>query len=153
MALFGIEGGTQAGCREALAAARLMSERLGELNFSLQAELDRPLRIGIGIHCGPVIVGEMGYGNAAAITAIGDAVNTASRLEGLTKEYDCELVVSEETVRRAGFNLSGFPHHDIEIRGKREMLTVRTLDRATDLPHPGTAPSRPTKPVKANAAV
>jgi adenylate cyclase len=153
MALFGIEGGTQAGCREALAAARLMSERLGELNFSLQAELDRPLRIGIGIHCGPVIVGEMGYGNAAAITAIGDAVNTASRLEGLTKEYDCELVVSEETVRRAGFDLSAFPHHDIEIRGKREMLTIRTIGRATDLPHPGTAPSRPTKPVKANAAV
>jgi adenylate cyclase len=128
-----------------------MSERLGELNLSLQAELDRPLRIGIGIHCGPVIVGEMGYGSAAAITAIGDAVNTASRLEGLTKEYDCELVVSEETVRRAGVDLSAFTHHDIEIRGKREMLTVRTLDRATDLPHPGTAPTRLTE--AANAAV
>jgi len=41
-----------------------MPERLGELNLSLRAELDRPLRIGIGIHCGPVIVGEMGYGSA-----------------------------------------------------------------------------------------
>src|SRR5712671_1676904 len=60
MALFGIERGAQTGCREALAAARLMSQRLDELNLSLQAELDRPLRIGIGIHCGPVIVGEMG---------------------------------------------------------------------------------------------
>ncbi len=49
MALFGIESGAQSGCREALAAARLMSERLGELNLSLQAELDQPLRIGIGI--------------------------------------------------------------------------------------------------------
>jgi len=137
MALFGIEGGTQAGCREALAAARLMSERLGELNFSLQAELGRPLRIGIGIHCGPVIVGEMGYGSAAAITAIGDAVNTASRLEELTKEYECELVVSEETVRRAGFDLSDSPHHEIEIRGRREMLVIRTLERAADLPRPG----------------
>ncbi len=106
MALFGIESGAQAGCREALAAARLMSERLAELNSSLRAELDRPLRIGIGIHCGPVIVGEMGYGNAAAITAIGDAVNTASRLEALTKDYDCELVVSDETVARAGLDFS-----------------------------------------------
>jgi adenylate cyclase len=71
-----------------------MSERLPELNASLRTELDRPLRIGIGVHCGPTIVGEMGYGNATAITAIGDAVNTASRLESLTKNFACELVVS-----------------------------------------------------------
>ena len=134
MALFGIESGPQAGCREALAAARLMSQRLGELNRSLRAELDQPLRIGIGIHAGPTIVGEMGYGGAVAITAIGDAVNTASRLEGLTKEYDCELVVSEETVERAGLDLSAFPRHQIEIRGKREMLAVGILERAADLP-------------------
>jgi adenylate cyclase len=149
MALFGIRGGAEAGCREALAAARLMSERLGALNLSLQGELDRPLRIGIGIHCGPVIVGEMGYGTAAAITAIGDAVNTASRLEGLTKTYDCELVVSDETVARAGLDLTGFPRHEIEIRGKREMLAVRTLARAADLPPPDAAPTRQAEPANA----
>jgi adenylate cyclase len=150
MALFGIESGPQAGCREALVAARLMSERLAELNLSLRAELDHPLRIGIGIHCGPVIVGEMGYGNAAAITAIGDAVNTASRLENLTKEYDCELVVSDETVARAGLDFSEFPRHEIEIRGKREMLAVTTFDRAADLPAPGAAPIRQDEPAVGN---
>jgi adenylate cyclase len=123
-----------------------MSQRLAELNESLEEELDRPLRIGIGIHCGPVIVGEMGYGSAAAITAIGDAVNTASRLEELTKEYDCELVVSEETVRRAGFDLADSPHHEIEIRGRREMLAVRTLERAADLPHPDSTVAHSSKP-------
>ena len=107
MALFGIERGAHTGCREALAAARLISARLDELNASLGGELDRPLRIGIGIHCGPAIVGEMGYGNAASITAIGDAVNTASRLESLTKNFACELVVSDVTVSRAGLALSG----------------------------------------------
>jgi adenylate cyclase len=150
MALFGIESGPQTGCREALAAARLMSERLGELNLSLRDELDQPLRIGIGIHCGPVIVGEMGYGNATAITAIGDAVNTASRLETLTKTYDCELVVSEETVARAGLALSGFPRYDIEIRGKREMLAVTTLDRAVELPASDASPIRRNEPAIAN---
>jgi adenylate cyclase len=150
MALFGIESGPQAGCREALAAARLMSQRLGELNLSLQAELDQPLRIGIGIHCGPVIVGEMGYGNAVAITAIGDAVNTASRLEDLTKAYECEFVVSEETVERAGFDLADFPRHEIEIRGKREMLAVRTLDRAADLPAPSGPSIRQFEPAPAD---
>ena len=48
----------------------------------------------------PAIVGEMGYGRATSVTAIGDAVNTASRLEGLTKEYGCQLVVSETVARR-----------------------------------------------------
>src|SRR5258708_4342154 len=124
----------RAGCPTTLAAARLMSERLDELNLSLQVELDRPLSIGIGIHSGPVIVGEMGYGSAAAITAIGDAVNTASRLETLTKDYDCELVVSDEAVSRAGLDLGAFPRQEVEIRGKREMLAVRILVRAAEMP-------------------
>jgi class 3 adenylate cyclase len=115
------------------------------------AELDRPLRIGIGIHCGPTIVGEMGYGNAASITAIGDAVNTASRLETLTKNFACELVVSEETVSRAGLDLSGFPLHEIEIRGKREMLAVRIVERAAELPRPGTGPIRRIEPLARSA--
>jgi len=142
MALFGIERGAHTGCREALAAARLISARLDELNASLGGELDRPLRIGIGIHCGPAIVGEMGYGNAASITAIGDAVNTASRLESLTKNFACELVVSDETVSRAGLDLSGSPLHEIEIRGKREMLAVRIVKRAAELPAAGAVPIR-----------
>jgi adenylate cyclase len=142
MALFGIERGAHTGCREALAAARLISARLDELNASLGGELDRPLRIGIGIHCGPAIVGEMGYGNAASITAIGDAVNTASRLESLTKNFACELVVSDETVSKAGLDLSGSPLHEIEIRGKREMLAVRIVERAAELPAAGAVPIR-----------
>jgi adenylate cyclase len=141
MALFGIDSNAQQGCREALTAARLMSERMGELNASLSGELDRRLRIGIGIHAGPIIVGEMGYGGATAMTAIGDAVNTASRLEELTKEFACELVVSEVVVSRAGFDLSKFPRQEVEIRGRREMLAVRTLPSAAELPSPdATAP-------------
>jgi adenylate cyclase len=133
MALFGIESDARAASRAALEAARLMSERLEELNRSLRDELDQPLRIGIGIHIGPTIVGEMGYGSAVAMTAIGDAVNTASRLETLTKTYRCQLVVSEETVLRAGLDLSAFPRYEIEIRGKRDMLAVRTVASASDL--------------------
>jgi adenylate cyclase len=146
MALFGIERDAEAACREALAAARLMSERLEELNLSLRGEIDQPLRIGIGIHVGPTIVGEMGYGNATAITAIGDAVNTASRLETLTKTYGCQLVVSEETVLRAGLDLSAFPSYEIEIRGKHGMLAVRTVASAAELPDPRAAAMRERAP-------
>jgi adenylate cyclase len=133
MALFGLETDADAACRAALDAARLMSERLDELNRSLAHELDAPLRIGIGIHAGPVIVGEMGYGRATSLTAVGDAVNAASRLEALCKTYGCELVVSEEVTARAGIALAGFPRREIELRGRRAPLAVVTVRHAAQL--------------------
>ena len=139
MALFGLDRGVEAGCREALAAARAMSERLTHLNETLAHDLPEPLRIGIGIHTGPAIVGEMGYGHAVSVTAVGDSVNTASRLEGLTKAYHAELVVSEAVVVRAGLDLSGAERHEMEIRGRVERLAVRTLKSARDLPVPAKA--------------
>jgi adenylate cyclase len=137
MALFGLTGNAETGCRQALAAAKLMSLRLVELNQSLGAELVEPLRIGIGIHVGPVIVGEMGYGSATTITAIGDSVNTASRLEELTKEFAAELVVSAETVARAGLDLPGGRRAEIEIRGRHERLAVAVFASGRDLPELG----------------
>ena len=92
-------------CRQALDAARRMALALDELNEAMSGDLDQPLRIGIGLHAGPTIVGEMGYGRAAQLTAIGDTVNTASRLETLTKEFGAELVVSQELLDRAGVDL------------------------------------------------
>jgi adenylate cyclase len=134
MALFGVSTDPQNGCRQALAAARSMSLRLIELNRILQGELTEPLRIGIGIHVGPVIVGEMGYGAATTITAIGDAVNTASRVESLSKDFQCELVVSEEVIDRAGLNRTMFRWEQMELRGKQEKLAVAILESGSDLP-------------------
>jgi adenylate cyclase len=139
MALFGVEGDIAGACRDALAAARLMSQRLAEVNRTLQGELAAPLRIGIGIHAGPAIVGEMGFSGAAAITAIGDAVNTASRLEALTKEYECELIVSAEVIAGAGHDLGRFTWRETDIRGKQETLGIAILASAADLPLGGPA--------------
>jgi adenylate cyclase len=134
MALFGLDNGVEAGCREALAAAKDMAERMQSLNRALTHDLPEPLQIGIGIHTGPAIVGEMGYGSAVSITAVGDSVNTASRIESLTKFYNCELVISEAVVLRAGIDLGAAPRHEIEIRGRVERLAVRTFTTARDLP-------------------
>jgi adenylate cyclase len=134
MALFGLDSGVEAGCRQALVAARDMSERMETLNRALIHDIAEPLRIGIGIHTGPAIVGEMGYGSAVSVTAVGDSVNTASRIEGLTKTYACELVISEAVALRAGIDLGDAPRHEIEIRGRVERLVVRTFARARDLP-------------------
>ncbi len=134
MALFGVEDGPARGARAALAAARAMGEALTVLNRSLSSGLERELKLGIGVHMGPAIVGEMGYGRAVSLTAIGDAVNTASRLESLTKDFAAELVVSETVAHAAGVDLSAFPTHEAVVRGREGTLAVRALVRAGDLP-------------------
>ena len=133
MALFGIEDGVEAGARQSLQAATSMSKALGELNQALAGDLRSPLRIGIGIHSGPVILGEMGYGKATSVTAIGDTVNTASRLEGLTKDYGAELIFSEPLAQSAGFDISQLEQREIEVRGRNQPLTVVIARRARHL--------------------
>ena len=134
MALFGIDSGAEHGCREAVEAARAMGAALDELNRSIADNLDEPFRMGIGIHVGTVIVGEMGYRDVRSVTAIGDAVNTASRLETMTKEFHSQLVLSAEVVERAGLDLTGLTPHEIEVRGRSELLSVYTFDRAAEVP-------------------
>jgi adenylate cyclase len=133
MAIFGLDSAPEVACRQALDAARRMSLALDDLNEALSGDLDQPLRIGIGLHAGPTIVGEMGYERATSLTAIGDTVNIASRLETLTKEYGVQLVVSQELVDRAGVDLSAAPRHEVEIRGRQGRLAVRALKRAAEL--------------------
>ncbi len=133
MAIFGLDRAPETACRQALDAARRMALALDDLNEALSGDLDQPLRIGIGLHAGPAIVGEMGYDRAASLTAIGDTVNTASRLETLTKEFKVELVVSQELLDRAGVDLSAAPKHEVDIRGRQGRLAVRAVLQARDL--------------------
>jgi adenylate cyclase len=133
MSLFGVETTPEVGCREALQGAVAMARALENLNATLASDLREPLRIGIGIHTGYVIVGEMGYGRARYLTAIGDVVNTASRLETLTKEYNCQLVVSDEVAARAGVDLTAFPAFETQVRGRSSLLGIRTVASALDL--------------------
>jgi adenylate cyclase len=133
MAIFGLTTDPQTACQQALDAARRMALALDDLNEAMSGDLDLPLRIGIGLHAGPAIVGEMGYERAAQITAIGDTVNTASRLESLTKEFGAELVVSQELLDRAGAAPETAPRHDVEIRGRQGRLAVRAFKSAADL--------------------
>ena len=134
MALFGADTEPDEACRRALAAAKAMGAALDELNHSLAHDLPEPFRMGIGIHFGSVIVGEMGYGKAISFTAIGDVVNTAARLEAACKEYTCQLIVSEALAARAGVDLSRFPHQEIEVRAREAGVGIRTINLATELP-------------------
>jgi adenylate cyclase len=83
-----------------------MFERFDSLNERLVGELETPLKIGIGIHTGQAIVGRMGPPKTPIISAVGDSVNTAARLERMTRELGASLVVSAETLRGAGLDTS-----------------------------------------------
>ncbi len=134
MALFGAEAGPEVGCRQALAAARTMVDGVEALSLELAAELAQPLRIGIGIHVGHAVVGHMGYRGSTYFTAVGDTVHVAARFEQATKDFDCELVVSETVMRRAGVDASGFPRHELTLRNRVEPVAVRVIERVAELP-------------------
>ena len=127
MALFGLDLPPEQACRQALVAARAMGAAVEDVNRALEKDLQRPLRIGIGIHVGTAVVGEMGYGQARALTAIGDTVNTASRLEQLTKEHKAALVISEEVAQLAGLDLPEGVAAATAIRGRKEPLRIRVF--------------------------
>jgi adenylate cyclase len=127
MALFGVATTPETACRQALQAAAELVDRVAELSRELAPELSAPLRIGIGVHTGPAVVGRMGYGSAIHLTAVGDTVHVASRLEELTKEYGVPLVVSEPVARRAGLDVSAYPRHDAPIRHRAEPLAIRVI--------------------------
>jgi len=124
LALYGLETSLAQACRGALEGAAAMQAGIESLNQSLANDLKEPLRIGIGIHAGVAIVGTMGPPQAPIYSAIGDMVNTAARLENMTKAYGCTLVVSAEVLRQAGVEPGLASEHQVRVRGKTERLTV-----------------------------
>ncbi|HET8531598.1 MAG TPA: adenylate/guanylate cyclase domain-containing protein [Methylomirabilota bacterium] len=124
MALFGVDGGPEEGCRQAIRAAAAMVARVQELSRALADDLTTPLRLGIGIHAGPAVVGRMGYATTTYLTAVGDTVHVAARLEALTKDYGCDLVLSEEAAARAGLDVSDHARHELTVRNREAPLAV-----------------------------
>jgi len=124
LALFGLQIALPEACRGAIQAAADMQTRIEHLNRTLANDLKEPLRIGIGIHAGVAIVGTMGPPAEPIYSAIGDMVNTAARLENMTKAYNCTLIVSADVLREAGIDAGDAPQHQVRIRGKTERLAV-----------------------------
>jgi adenylate cyclase len=127
MALYGTESGIARGCRDALRGAAAIDARLARINAALAADLRQPLRAGIGIHAGDAILGRMGPPATPILSALGDTVNVAARLEAETKRRECRVVVSAACARAAGVDLSGFPQHTVTVRGRAEPVTYYAI--------------------------
>jgi adenylate cyclase len=133
MALYGLHArDPAAGVVQALRGAREMRLRLDRLNQRLQADLTAPLRIGIGIHLGEAIVGAIGPPRSQMIGAIGDMVNTCARLEGLTKDYDCALILSRSAAEAAGLNLGEENLHEVALKGRAGKVQFYALNEVPE---------------------
>jgi adenylate cyclase len=133
LALFGLNASPQTACRQALRAAAMIAANVEELNQFLKHDLREPIRFGIGIHCGEVIIGDIGYRDHMVFTALGDAVNVAARLQDMTKSLACEAIVSEEVRVTAGLAAGDLPEQEVAIRGRNEPMIVRTVAHASAL--------------------
>ena len=115
---------------DALKAATVISEKMAALSRESEEDFQHRLGIGIGIHGGTTIMGEMGYGTSISETAIGDCVNVASRLEQLTKAEGCELIISEDLYLSSGVIEKPMSKKTIPIKGKANKMSICTFDKA-----------------------
>ncbi len=123
MALFGLDGSSPHGAGAALDCALRMLEKVDDLNEQMADELAEPFTVGIGIHTGPVIVGLMGPPKTPVLSALGDVVNTAARLESATKEMGVPVVVARDALHAAGMTAER-PCAALLLRGRSSELPV-----------------------------
>lgn len=141
MVLFGVNTSLPEGVTSALSAIVALNAELSQVNEDLKSHLDKPLRIAVGMHAGTVILGRIGLegrgGVASGLTALGDVVNVASRLEGVAKEENVVAAISHDVFDATGF----WPDKPgstrlVTVRGRQAPLAVACIANIQDLALP-----------------
>ena len=117
----------------ALAATTRIGDALEEFNRTLADEGAPEVRIGIGLHLGEVVLGEIGAAGNAPRTIIGETVNAASRLEAMTKEMGVEVLVSAPVLTSAGIETEHLEMVKLELRGVNLPVPSLPVTRAAHL--------------------
>jgi adenylate cyclase len=128
MVLFGAPRPSDDPCGDAVKCALAMMSELDRLNGEFEAEGLPTLTIGIGINFGVVTVGNIGSSERHNYSAIGDAVNVAARLEGLTKELGRKILITEAVVSRSGqgFQFDPLGSHSVKGHSPVNIWGIRT---------------------------
>jgi len=133
LALFGLDGSPAVACRQSINAVGKIAANVEQLNRELAGDLREPIQFGIGLNGGRVIIGDIGYREHVVFTALGDAVNVAARLQDMTKELRCEVLIAEEVCRTAGMAADALSRREVPIRGRDKTMEVRVAERASQM--------------------
>jgi len=129
MAVFGMRGETaDVACRNAVRAAIGMQDAAKRLSPIFERDLNISLRIGVGVHFGPVILGRIGHPGKRQITVIGNTVNVASRIERMTKELDAPILLSESVIGHLPGALRLGASTRLQLKGRSEAAVLCRCD-------------------------
>ena len=113
---------------QAVQACLDMSEALERLNLSRSGTGKLPLRMGMGVHTGNLVLGTMGTENRLTTTVLGDTVNVASRLEGLTKRLNVPVAISDQVVQECTHMQGRFRRlARVRLKGRATPVVVHTI--------------------------
>jgi len=129
MALYNAPAPTPDHAARACATALKFLDRIDELNQRLAARGVEPLELGVGINTGPAVVGNMGSSIRFSYTAMGDAVNVASRLEAMTRQYGARVIISEATREQAGAGILVRELDRVRPKGRADAVRIFELLR------------------------
>jgi adenylate cyclase len=97
---------------------------LARMNAAWEAAGKAPFQIGVGLHLGEAVAGEIGSPDRTEFGVIGDTVNLASRLEGLTKAFHCEVIYSEDVRTASGMNDGAMDLGRVRVKGRRNPVRL-----------------------------
>jgi adenylate cyclase len=133
MAVWGAPVSTGNDAFYAVNAALMMRNELLEFNMERMEKGKNPVHIGCGIHCGPVLSGQIGSEDRMEYTVIGDTVNIASRIEALNKAFATDILITEETAHRVAGIFRLEPMKMIKVKGKSDPMQIyAVLGRKAD---------------------
>ncbi len=133
LALFGLDQSPQIACRQAIHAVSRIAANVEKMNKDLAGDLREPIRFGIGVNGGEVILGDIGFREHVVFTALGDPVNVAARLQDMTKGLECEVILAEDVFLTAGLVPDALAKRDVPIRGRDGPMTIRLAAKASAL--------------------
>jgi adenylate cyclase len=128
LAFFGVLDPQQNPSAAGMKAALRMEKRLEDLNRKWLAEGGAPFKIGVGLHTGDVMVGNIGSRSKTEFTVIGDVVNLASRLEGKTKEFDATVIISEAVYQQEKDHIVVEEKGVVPIKGRLDERIYHLLE-------------------------
>jgi adenylate cyclase len=133
MGIFGLDGDAKSGARQALLAAEAIWLAIDRVSATLASEIESALRFGVGLHSGPAVVGLVGTQGHTSLQFLGDTGNVAARLQGLTKEMNCTLIVSAATLHAAQWESPNWRRAEVDIRGHDAAMPVFVIARHDEL--------------------